>query len=527
MSRKAPEHPASSFLDDYHAGKLNDFFELVPGDMSSALRLPRPVDRPRLAGVMRAHARRLGAPEAVERSLQRLEHPEARVVVAGQQTGLLLGPGYTLSKAVSAIALARSVDRDDRPVLPVFWLASQDHDSAEIDHAYLLDERERLHRVDVDLPVDVAAGRLAFDPAMLRAVDAALDALEPRSAHDAEVRALLHAAAERASSYSDWFASQLYRLLGGHGLLLFDPMDEPAAELMRGVLEREIASPEVSVAAVNGAARRLRTLGYEPQLGRGAQATNLFLEDDSGPLPRRVLLRHEGHAFRLEGRVLSAADVRVRMRADPRSLTPAAGLRPIVQDAVLPTAAVVLGPGELRYFSQLRDVYRHHEVAMPLVWPRSQITVVEPPAARILDKFGLGVARFQADPHARLAEVVLRRSGHGERFGRAADELETLMRTLLKEVSDIDPTLAGTVERGHYHLGTTLGLLRGKTAAALERHDEITRRQFARLEAHLLPLGQPSERVLSPYSHMLKFGVAPVVRCLLELPAAGVHELRI
>jgi len=517
----------SSFLERYRAGELSDFFDLAAGDVEAAMAVPRDADRRRLAAVMRRHARRLGAPDAVFRTIERLEHPASRAVVTGQQTGLMLGPGYTISKAVTAIRLAQRLDREDGPVVPVFWLASQDHDTEEVDHAYLLDGEEQLHRIGVSLTAEVAAGRAPVTSAMVRAVTDGMAALRPEPPFLVEATGLLEDAAAGAETYADWFASTLYRLLGEAGLALFDPMQADAAELLRPVLERELSAPEATVAEVNEAGRRLKRLGFSPQLGRGSEATNLFLETEDEDPPRRVLLRHEGRNFRLEGRALTAAEVRARLDADPAALTPAAGLRPVVQDAVLPTAAVVLGPGELRYFAQLRGVYAQHGVAMPLVWPRATATVLEPPAARILDKYDLSVASFQADPGGCLERVVLARSGHGQRFRSASDELEGLMERLLREVAGIDPTLQGTVERGRGYLEATLERLRGKTAEALEREDAITRRQFERLRSHLLPLGQPAERVLSPFSSILKLGVGPVMRAFLSIGPEGDFELRI
>ena len=527
MPRDDAPPSRTSFLDHYRSGDLSEFFDLAAGDVDGALRVPRPAERAALAEAMRGHARALGAPQAVFDSLERLEHPASRAVVTGQQTGLLLGPAYTLSKAITAVKLARRLDRDERPVVPVFWLASQDHDTAEIDHAHLLDGEERLHHVGVDLPADVPAGRARLSGAMVDGVVRAIDELSPASPFRDEVVALLRDAAEGGVTYADWFAGLLYRLLGEQGLTLFDPMHPAAAVLLRPVLERELERPEESVAEVNRAARRLRHLGFDPQLGRGADATNLFLEVGDREVPRRVLLRHEGRNFRLEGRVLSTEDVRDHLDLDPASLTPAAGLRPVVQDAVLPTAVVVLGPGELRYFAQLRGVYARHGVPMPLVWPRATATVVEPPVARILDKYGLDVGAFQNDPDGCLEHVLLERSGYGERFRTTADEVERSMDRLLEAVEGIDPTLQGTVDRGRGYLLRTLERLRSKSAAALAREDAITGAQFERLRAHLLPLGQPAERVLSPFSPFLKFGIAPTMAAYASIEAEGAFTLRI
>lgn len=522
-----PSSPLPDFGTAYRNGTLDAFFDLTPGDVTGALAQPRTVRRADLAAALRSYAERIGSPPAVLRNVERLLHPEARAVVTGQQTGLLLGPTYTLSKAATAVRLAQRLDRPERPVVPIFWLASQDHDAAEIDHTYLLDGSETLRRVSVPLPDGVAAGRIPYAPAMLDEVRDAIERQTPRPRFAEASMRLFEEAAENAATYVDWFAGILTRLLGDAGLVLVDPLQTDVAELFRDVLEREIAEPETTSEAVNDAGRRLKEMGYDPQLGRGAHATNLFLEVGGADLPRRVLLRHEGSTFHAEGRSYGAADLVALLREDPTVITPAAGLRPVVQDALLPTAVFVLGPGELRYVAQLRGVYRFHGVAMPLAWPRAQATVLEPVATRLLDGLGVAAAEFRSAPDAVLTRRLLERHGHAARFHQATATLEQSYRELLKEVRGIDVTLEGTVRRARRHLDMSLERLREKTAAALSRDDEVLKRQVERLTAHLLPLGQPAERVLSPFSHALKFGAEPLVDRFLAMEPEGEQELRL
>lgn len=514
-----PDLPTAFF-----AGKLADFFDLPPSDLEAALALPRPGDRARLVAGLRSHALRLGAPAKALENIERLAEPSARAVVTGQQTGLLLGPTYTLSKAMTAVRLAARLDREDRPVVPVFWLASQDHDVAEIDHGYLLDGSETLRRVAVELPEGVPSGRIPFARDMLDTVLASFSEHSPRAPFEAQVSGLLEESAGVAGSFADWFAAQLYRLLGELGLVLLDPLEPGIAELFAPVLERELREPASSPSLVNRAGEGLRSLGFKPQLGRGAEATNLFIELPQDGAPRRSLLRVSGGKFTADGRSFSREELLARLADDPGSITPAAGLRPVTQDFVLPTAVFVLGPGELAYVAQLRDVYALHEVPQPLAWPRATVTLLEPAPARLLDRFGVEAGEFMSDPDGVLERTLLARHGHAERFGRAAGQLEDLFETLLSEVDGIDPTLKGTVKRGRHHLALTLERLRGRSAAALARKDADAQRQHGRLKAHLLPLGQPAERVLSPYGHMLKFGVEPVLDRFLSIEPSG-HQV--
>ena len=442
----------------YLSGGLEGFFQISPGDTDAALGLRRDVDRAALAAAIRPHAERLGASARTLASLEKLARPGSLAVVTGQQAGLLLGPMYTLAKAMTAVRLAARLSTEERPVVPVFWVATQDHDVAEVDHAYLLDGSETLRRAQVALPEGVAVGRLPLRPDMLAAVEGSLAAHTPRPPCEGEVVALLRGAAERSRGFADWFAAQLYRLLGDTGIVVVDPLEPAVAALFAGVLERELADPLAGPARVNEAGKGLRRLGFAPQLGRGEGATNLFVElPGDGELPRRQLLRAEDGAFVAGGVRLTREDLLARLRDDPTSLTPAAGLRPVVQDALLPTAVAVLGPGELAYVAQLRGVYELHGVPMPLAWPRATVTVIEPAAARLLAVHGLTAARLRDDPEGELERVLLARHGAASAFNRATNAVEKAFDELLAEVEGF------TVER------YSLALLKGARLGADER----------------------------------------------------------
>ncbi|MDE0098847.1 MAG: bacillithiol biosynthesis cysteine-adding enzyme BshC [Truepera sp.] len=508
------------FLMSYLRGDLAPFFELSAGSLDEALDLPRGGMPEGIRRALERSARRHAAPQAVFENLNLLAQPSTRVVVTGQQPGLLLGPSYALSKAMTAIRLAESLASLGRPVIPVFWVASQDHDRVEVDHAYLLDFDERLHRIAVDLPSEVASGRM---PLCGSAVDATLAALrEVRAPHPfvREVSNLLEASAAVSRTFADWFVGQMYALVGRLGLVVLDPLDDEIAPHFSEVLMSEIREPCASVAAIRRAAEELRARGFAPQLGRGAQATNLFIEDRSD-LPRRVLLRFDGSSFFHDNRAFTEEELCALVRDRPGIITPAAGLRPITQDAVLPNIATVVGPGELRYIAQLRGVYEHHGVAMPLVWPRASVTVLEAPVRRILSRHGLDYRSILSDSEEEFGRVVLRLHGYRSAFDEVGAILEQGFRGLLDHVLGIDPTLVRSVRHAERTHRRALGHLRAKVIRAAVERDEIMRRQFERLKRHLLPLDYPQERVISPYSFMLKFGASSYLRALEAIDPSG------
>jgi bacillithiol synthase len=516
------------FLDAYLAGDLAEAFARDPTDLDGALAVPRDdVDRPSLVAALRASAERWGLRAGQLRSLERLAHPASRVVVTGQQVGWLLGPTYTLSKAVTAVRLAQRLHTEGRPVVPVFWMATQDHDVAEMDHAWLLGRDERLHRLHLPILPGPAVGRSALDPRWIDAGSAHLRAIDGADGdggpHLEGVVGLLEEAAAGAPRWSDAFARLLTRLLGDAGLLVLDPLDPDVASLWRPLLERELDDPEASAHHIRHGGARLEARGWAAQLGRAEGASNLFVERPRSG--RRELLRRDGDGWRCGQGHVTRADLSAWLDHDPTSVTPAAGLRPVTQDAVLPSAAFVVGPGELRYLAQLRGVYDLHGVPMPLVWPRASVTVLQPPVRRILDRHGLDWREVQRDPRRAHCALALRRHGHADAFSVALATVEREVTTLIERVEGIDPTLQRTVRKGRRHLDRTLITLREKASHALARGDDELRRQFDRLEAHLRPNGGLQERVLSPFTFFLTLGVEPVRDAFLSLPPQGDHVL--
>ena len=508
------------FLESYLRGDLNSFFRVPPNDIESALKLPSRAVSPSICKALEKTALRHGAPQEVMENIAILRGTEARVVVTGQQPGLLLGPAFSLSKALTAVRLAEELSQPEKPVVPVFWVASQDHDHEEINHTYLLDLDEQLHRVAVDLAQDVPSGRIPMTDRILGEALASLAELKVPDKALAEVTELLESSARASNTYADWFVGQMYRLLGHSGLVLLDPLDIGIAPHFNDVLEAELESPAASIKAIMSAASELRLAGFEPQLGRGVDSTNLFLEE-LGDLPRRSLLRFDGTMFRFGEQQFSTEALKLVTKESPGRITPAAGLRPITQDAILPNIATVVGPGELRYLAQLRDVYRCHGISMPLIWPRATVTVAEPPVQRILKRYGIDYREIVAGSESVFEEIILKRRGHVTAFTKASDEIEKSFEELITEVSSIEPTLSRPLSRAVRAHDRIVSRLRGKVAHAALMSDTVTNRQFQRLRLHLRPAGQPQERILSGYSYMLKFGVQSYIEALQAVSSKG------
>ncbi len=449
---------------------------------------------PQLLEALRAYLKRLSAPKEALAALERLG---VGAVVAGQQAGLLGGPALSFYKAHTALALAEEVG-----AAGAFWVASQDHDVEEVRHLHLL-RGEEVQTLSLSLP-SLPAGRIPLAP-----YREALVGFLGSWAKEARV-----AYALEGQTLSEFFARVLLAFLGERGLLPFDPMAEELAPLFREALERELSDPLASAEAINREAARIRALGGRPPLGRKPGATNLFLETDA----RRLLFYHGG-VFSDGVRSYTRKELLEVVRADPSRLTPAAGLRPIFQDLILPTGGFVVGPNEFRYVAELSQVYALYGLPMPALFLRVQGVVLEPPAARILRRYGL-------DPWAfvdRGEEAFLQAArGVMEGFREVEGEMARLLQeveALAERAKALEPTLDRPFRRYRARLqGEGERLLKKLLRARLQK-DATLLHHLERLKRHLRPLGLPQERVYPFAMYALRHGDA--LRTLREAPLEG------
>lgn len=508
-----------TLLEAYRSGALRDFHRLDSEDFQAALETPHSADRVAVSAAVTAYLQAMGAPKAALENARLLGHPDSRVVMTGQQAGLLGGPVYAVSKAVTAIVLARMHTTEARPVVPMFWVASQDHDADEVKSATLLDLSETLHTLRLPLPQGKAIGRIKLEEAWLTQTLELLDAFDAPLDFKTPVVESVTRCFRLSSTYAEWFARLTLELLGSDGLIVIDPLHPAISGLFAPHIRRELEQPLESSRAIEDAAVRLEALGFHAQLRRTAGATNLFLEDEL--LERRLL--------KVSGEQLSAptrASLETVLAADPSRITPAAGLRPIIADATFPVAINVLGPGELAYHLELGGVYALHGIPQPLMHPRMSVTILEPPVVRMLAKYKLSASEFIKGGRAALEGKLLEQSSAHQTFKTALRDLEGAIATMRGSLEPFEEGLGKALNRSEGSFKFNLGRLQHKLGAALLKAETITGSHLERLETHLLPNGAPQERVNNFLEFQMKFGSVPLER-MMGLAPSGTHWLEI
>ncbi len=456
--------------------------------------IPRIVTTPiaRLALPSRTLTPRRVAPDVIAAALpgpgrDRLAAGDVLVVTTGQQPGLFTGPLYTIYKALSAIALARRLENDWRmPVVPVFWVAGDDHDFAEANHASVINTNGELTSIVLrERPANAPLIPLAREPCGPEIVGALAQLRDgtPETEFKAAVIASLERCYRADTSLADAFAAALQELLGPRGLVVLRVHDRSA---------KRAAAPWV-------------LKGLEMTLPDGY--TPVFVEAREG----RDRLERQGDAFvtRRSGDRFTRAELERIATDAPDRLSPNVLLRPAVEAALLPTVGYAAGPAELEYLPDAAPLYERLGVARQLPIPRWSGVLVEARVDKLMERHGLDLTAFDGKPgelEARLVRTDLPPDAVAT-LGTLRSSIEEQYGHLLEAAMKVDPTLERTVESARNAALSGAQTIEKKLIASLKRLEgETLVRQIARARAAVYPNGQPQERVLTLASFLVRYG---------------------
>ena len=461
-----------------------------------------------------SHARRraLGAlrvPESVDQErLERWTEEGGVIVTTGQQPGLLGGPLYSLYKGISAVRLAEQLEGLlARPVLPVFWVASEDHDWDEADHTYVIDTANELVRLQVRDPGHAhrALHRIPLGDEMADVVEQAVQSL-PATDFSVPYVDLLREAYKPGATLAEGFAQVLFSLLAPLGMCFADAASPVVKELSGPLLMEELDRAEAHEALLREDAEKLESAGYTLQVPILDGAVNLFLE---GPEGRERIYRN-GKEFELRRsrESVAAAAIRERAEADPLTLSPNVLLRPVVESTIFPVVSYVAGPGEAAYYAQIKRLFEAHGLMMPVIYPRHAVTVIEAKVRKRLDKFDLDLESLRCPLHEIMSDIARDEVPEGVR--RALVELKSSVARgsadLLKAATSIDPTLKGPVTSARNNALSAFQAAERKIIQSVKRENEVASSQLEVAQRHLFPDGQPQERMLAPLYYLVRYG---------------------
>ncbi len=457
--------------------------------------------RAQVADVLMEQNRRWGASAQTLSNIELLRNGAA-AITTGQQVALFGGPAYVLYKALTAIRLADMAREQGRECVPIFWMATEDHDLAEVNHLILPGKSGALQRLTTssrsgdDAPV--GAIPLAED------VEELLRTVKENFGENPEIYHLLESSYRPGTTFADAFAQLLARLFGDFGLVVVDP-SHPSLHQACAVLYKEVVDQSAWLnQALLERNRELESAGYHAQVKVTEHSSLLFILRNGARIP----VHRDGEGFRIAGQSLSAGELQSQITAHPESFSPNALLRPVVQDHLFPTLAYVGGPAEIAYFAQSEVLYRRVLGHVTPILPRLSTTLIEPRIQQWLAKYRLefsDVMRSAHDLQIDMAKISMPPELQ-QRFTESQEKLEATLTPLRQALRQLDASIADAAETAsrkmHYQLEHLKSLA---SRSEIRRNAEIQRHAQA-LWAALYPEDDLQERALGGVYFLARYG---------------------
>ena len=481
-----------------------------------------PSRRDQVAGILERQNRAWGASAKTFANLDRFRRG-ALTIVTGQQVGLFGGPLFSILKALTAVKLAEESARAGVDCVPVFWLATEDHDLAEVNHVSLWSPQGSPERIGVETHgiADAPVGTIRFGPEIENAVEQAAALLG-----DGEAATWLRESYRPGETLGSAFASLFARMFADWGVILLDPADKEfhqiAKPLFRAAIER---APELD-AALLARGKALEAAGYHQQVKVTAASTLLF-EIKNGA---RTVVKRKANGgglgeFQSGHEKLSARQLLDRIEARPEDFSPNVLLRPVIEDYLLPTIAYTGGAAEVAYFAQVGVVYEELLGRVTPVLPRFSATVVEPKAERILTRYGLQLTDLFHGPEKVRERIACRSLPQElqERFSEAYASVEQSMTALRDSVGKLDSTLIRSSDKTRTAMWYQVNRLHRRAANAEILRNEVIARHTDALCNALWPHKTLQEREIAGLTFVARYGPG-LLGTLYDAIATDCHD---
>jgi bacillithiol synthase len=493
------EIPGTSklFADlSYHFDRVARFYRHNPHQRESYTAAAREVQYPddRRASV----ARVLAAQNPGNPLAGRFAQPGTMAVLTGQQVGLFSGPAYTIYKALTAARLAEDLNASGIPAVPIFWLATEDHDFDEVDHVWIFDSKHHPVALRTEAPSawrgkQRPAGGFPVEHPPIAELRQALAGFP----YGEDVAAAVAESYQAGVTMGAGFRALLLKLLGRIGMLVLDPLDPQLRKVGAPFMAEALAAAPDLKAGLLSRNKELTAAGYHAQVNIEENSSLFFLLENG---ERSSLRRKDSEFAALQDR---AAEV-----------SPNALLRPVWQDYLLPTIAYVGGPAELAYLAQSQVIYDRLLGRMPVTVSRASFTLLDARAAKFLARYRLTLTDTLAPEeslkeriaHALIPEAV------ASLFEETSAEVARRLDRLGAGLESLDPTLAASLAKSRTKVLYQVEKLRKKTERETLRRDARASDESRYLSTLLHPHRHLQERFYSILPFLAQHGLELVDR---------------
>ena len=495
-----------TYVSDFE--KLTDFYEFNPfsgADIKSRISsIKFNGDRTASIGLLKEINKSYNVHEAALKNLDRLKKEGSLAIVTGQQLGVYGGPLYTILKTISTIHLAEQIEaKTGTPVVPVFWLADEDHDYEEIRSVTVINGDDpqtfSLPAKSSGLP---PVAQLEYSSAIAELKNQLKNAQFDTDFTD-DLWEILDRNFKEGNRFDYAFGGFIADLFSKHGLVLAGSNHPEIKELTRECMKSAITDADEIRQSLQE-----QTNAISEQFSQQVTLydSNLFYLDESAG---RVKISRNGDGWKTEsGQQWSTSGLVDAIDANPELFSPNVFLRPVMQDQLLPTLGYVAGPGEVAYYGQMKSFYHRFDMQMPVIFPRLSATFIEPAIDRIMDEVPFELQEFGQRIEDLESQFVERteQTDIESVFKDWQQKTESVSEDPIKTIGEIDPTLEAAAEKAHQIFSNELDKLKGKVYRSVKDQEETQLKRIRRIQNHLFPNRVLQERSVSGIYFMNKYG---------------------
>ncbi|MFC7392451.1 bacillithiol biosynthesis cysteine-adding enzyme BshC [Scopulibacillus cellulosilyticus] len=518
MDTEIIEIPLSSKLvNDYIKGqeRIVSFFDYEDHGLANSQKrmneiAERKYQREQLMSVLTAFNQKYTENEKVFENINKLKTAKSAAVIGGQQAGLLTGPAFTIHKCLSVIKLAQEQEKQlGVPIVPIFWIAGEDHDFDEINHVYIR-KNEALKKYPYKQILSnnkTSVSKLDIDHKELSDWVETIFQSYGETEYTRDIVAKIRQMMDRSETVVDFFAFLIHRLFDKYGLILIDSADPSVRKLESDYFKQMIQGHESINENVMSQLNLLKDRGYEVALDQNDGSVNLFYEDQG---QRELLEYKDGKFIGKTGSVSLDYDELLSIAENhPELLSNNVVTRPIMQDLLLPTLAFIAGPGEIAYWSALKTAFRCFNIRMPLIVPRLNLTLVDRRIEKWLDNKNLDIEGVLNNKLAAYKNRWLSMQHEWDvegAVGKFRELIEEAYQPVEQLAVEISPGLKKISHKNLQLMEQQVNYIEKKMKGTIEQRYKTELNKFDVINDCLMPMGEPQERVWSIFYFINLFG---------------------
>ncbi|MGG3736454.1 bacillithiol biosynthesis cysteine-adding enzyme BshC [Aeribacillus pallidus] len=472
----------------------------------------RSFSRDMLVQCIQRYMQKFPMSDQVHKSLEKLAQPDSVVVVGGQQAGLLTGPLYTIHKIFSILHLAKQKEEQlGVPVVPLFWIAGEDHDFLEVNHIFVENgmKLEKINFTVQPLPKQMIS-HLSLNKEELKDWVEDVFRLLGETSYTTELMNLVFEAIESTETMTEFFSYIIMKLFRAYGLLIIDSAYEPLREMERAFFKALIQNERQITKHVLARQQQMKANGWSPLIEINDTSTNLFYYDgqerlllEFDPQTERFHSKHHEVSFTLD-QLLQQVEI------TPQQFSNNVVSRPLMQEWLFPTLAFIAGPGEITYWGELGQAFEHLGFKMPPIVPRLHITYVERSIERDMKELGLTLSSVIQHGVGKEKECYLA-SIQDEEVNQLIREtsrwLEQQYEKIMEKGHSIEKGLTPIIDKNLRFHQNQLYYLQQKMQERQQLKHQHQINQYNRVQQHIKPFDSYQERSWNIFYYLNKYGV--------------------